>query len=268
MEQINSQSQDPETFLIKKNKTEFKKPENQIATTVGPPPFPSRIEWIGRICNVANPILLYEKVRENMTYGLYELYCIYASIAKFEPIKDGMEWNSLQDEYIRFITMKFAIKTYEIATQCQSHKISPPEKIDQVWHAHILNTKKYNDFCNEIGMRIEHSTISAKFVDQREKQLETCKMLYCRFFMKPYEKNVWDEDDMMIFCKTMTGSTITLFAKPSSTVSFLKYLIEQKTGAFGHIIFAGKQLVDEKTLKDYGFQKECTIHTVLPLRGC
>jgi hypothetical protein len=79
------------------------------------------------------------------------------------------------------------------------------------------------------------------------------------------------EGKMEIFYINLLGQYKTIYVIKTTTIEEVKEMIEKKEGVKRcqqRLIFAGKQLEDDKTIEYYNIQRESTIHMVVNLRGC
>jgi len=84
----------------------------------------------------------------------------------------------------------------------------------------------------------------------------------------PAQKSLHEPFTIQI--KTMTGLLHSITVHPSMTVMELKKQIEKiekYTPDQQRIVYSGKQLSDDKYLKDYPIQPDATLHLIIRLRG-
>jgi hypothetical protein len=99
------------------------------------------------------------------------------------------------DAYCEFLTLKISEEDYK------PKMLSPTDVIDQVWHAHILDTEAYQSFNERFvvdGNTIHHNPLMSHDQETRKERCTNTIKAYEKYFGKPFPKDckAWMYDDL------------------------------------------------------------------------
>ncbi|GLJ44386.1 hypothetical protein SUGI_0930550 [Cryptomeria japonica] len=126
-----------------------------------------------------------------------------------------------------------------------------------------------------ISLQAESSAIDIEYVKGQVQQMEgeECAAIKCRrsrngiFHVEMLGRM---RGGTMIKVKTLTGKEIEIDIEPTDSIERIKERVEEKEGippVQQRLIYAGKQMNDDKTARDYNIEGGSVLHLVLALRG-
>jgi len=187
------------------------------------------------------------------------------------------------------------------AHDTEGTQLGPTSLMDFMWHTAILDTRDYANTQAQLGLLLHHRplgvTPSAEERLQREqRRARLIEQYRARYQTAPLDADIGSasisttttstsgllpspspsssQPLMQIFVKTLTGKTVTLDVDASDSIQVVKEKLAQNLSATcdvvatrhpPRLIFAGRELEDDRTLLDYNIQRESTIHSVLRL---
>lgn len=189
------------------------------------------------------------------------------------------EWTSVFREFLRFLSVK------DLKTDG-----GLPARLDEIWHACILNTRHYYALCMKLrGCFIHHTTGSERDDPvERLSRVDQTVLGYRKRFLEEPQKAAIEEPGgeaavqpplklhvayllYPIFVKEITGKTWSLMVKANWTIQEVKKAIH----AFGDVppghqrlLYGGNLLEDGRTCADYKLGSGCTVHLVRRVSGC
>ena len=134
-----------------------------------------------------------------------------------------------------------------------------------------INTDIYNtgfEFLNDINCISNTSRINYNIKYKNEK-LNLNNLLILSGIKNGDLIELEEKNPYPIYLKTLKGETKTFYVESLDTISSMKYLIYLSEGLPYEqqiLVFAGKQLEDNKTFADYYIQKESPLNLILRVR--
>jgi hypothetical protein len=143
-------------------------------------------------------------------------------------------------EYKKFMCLKLMSGDYD------AENLSPSPLVDSVWHAHILCTKDYAQFCEACFPQFVHHNAEGVFDNEAKfkRYYHTVSLYYETLHSAPHHswfyfefvealrngKEEGGKESFQIFVKTLSGKTITLRVTRSMKIWEVRMLIQAKEG--------------------------------------
>ena len=119
-----------------------------------------------------------------------DLECLEDEVRESFKYLGDDEVKELIEEYKKFLCIKVFSKDIDLPYRC-----SPSAVIDQVWHAHILETESYISTCETLGVNyIHHSSKHASDPEwEKEARREVTKTTYKLLYRTSPPEDYWGE---------------------------------------------------------------------------
>jgi hypothetical protein len=164
--------------------------------------------------------------------------------------------------------------------------------VDLAWHQAILNTRLYREMCQSVfGYFLEHTTTtSSDPLHLKNGRIDITEAIYGHIFGEGPPGELWKREERLeerrlqdrkeeqirsesctILVRTLNGKTLSVPTDLNFTVHQLKKQIHEVEGVppdQQRTIFAGIQLEDEQTLKEYRIKDKSLVHLIVRLKGC
>ena len=194
----------------------------------------------------------------------------------------------LTTEYLRFVQLK-----KDSDEEDGLSNLAPSSSVDDLWHAHLLDTRSYRMMEIHFGCSIHHNPIKTEQPGYSQRLSRTKKLYMKKFYSAPPD-DIWSDlvenkkippikeegapasssssnAEMTISVRTLTGKIFPIVCRKSDTILTIK----EKCGSHldipflqQRIIYNGKQLEDDKLISDYNIVDGCSVHLVSKLGGC
>lgn len=208
---------------------------------------------------------------------------LYQMPTRFPSQPDAF-YTEVLTEYKKFLLLKVLYRDWD------DEFMSAENTLDTVWHEHLSNTEKYKTDCVEaFGKLLRCRPL---YVSRDPHVLCGRRMMaqaaYVQVFHTLPPAHIWGFDEcsreytelerhargvtgMVIHMLALNGERHEMEVRPSMTIEEVKAEYEKRTGKpkdKQRLVYAGKQLEDGRTLRDYNIPHDGSIHLLMRLRGC